>query len=533
MRSLVVRVMYFLTLLWITHSRNARNRRQSRVQSTKEKRPVPSTTIKNDPYEQLSLFLTRQSSSSHMSKYEGVESIANYPKDEIKKAIIALASGQNALKSMDGATHQLRNAFRDKSSLNSRFNKFIKTKSRNLKEAAKILEYITVVERGMQAAEIIQSTNLKNKDDRIRLLMYAGLQEIHRFQISENKIKCVVSILMPITTITELENDDNSINMALKQQQRRELERMKQSIPKKFGKNEMVIVISNDHPDETVTIAQILRLISSEESSHLVSNNNDNSNSNSIMVQPTILRLAIKAIEGIVGYLDQHYSEVPPLESNSSNDFYQTKKGEIIPIYSANNNNDVLSEVNSITNNSSNNFQFSEKPNRIRVLGHSVSGAVGSYIAMILDGSLNGTISDNKPLSTTSSLSKNNKKVTNYSLNESYVGLFHNRIRCIVFGPPPCVSRLIIPRFIHSIICGDDMISRASINSIINLKQRLGKALKAGAGKSSLSWTLGAGWMSDLSSLAAKKSKNYDYIQNQELGLPGRVFYIKSRKLKE
>ena len=32
---------------------------------------------------------------------------------------------------------------------------------------------------------------------------------------------------------------------------------------------------------------------------------------------------------------------------------------------------------------------------------------------------------------------------------------------------------------------------------------------------------------------SAKKSKNYDHIQNQELGLPGRVFYIKSRKLKE
>ena len=81
-----------------------------------------------------------------------------YTRDEMANTFTKLSSTQSALKSIDGATHQFRNTFKDSSSLLARFNKFISkieeeegsnTYSKSLlKEAAKISEYVHTVERG-------------------------------------------------------------------------------------------------------------------------------------------------------------------------------------------------------------------------------------------------------------------------------------------------------------------------------------------------------------------------------------------------
>ena len=81
-----------------------------------------------------------------------------YTHDEIVKTLTKLSSTQSALKSIDGATHQLRNTFKDSSSLLARFNKFVSKMEEEeddnehsktiLKEAAKISEYVNTVERG-------------------------------------------------------------------------------------------------------------------------------------------------------------------------------------------------------------------------------------------------------------------------------------------------------------------------------------------------------------------------------------------------
>ena len=80
-----------------------------------------------------------------------------YTHREIVNTFTKLSSTQSALKSIDGATHQFRNTFKDSSSLLARFNKFISkieeedgnTHSKaNLKEASKISEYVNTVERG-------------------------------------------------------------------------------------------------------------------------------------------------------------------------------------------------------------------------------------------------------------------------------------------------------------------------------------------------------------------------------------------------
>jgi hypothetical protein len=133
------------------------------------------------------------------------------------------------------------------------------------------------------------------------------------------------------------------------------------------------------------------------------------------------------------------------------------------------------------------------------------------------------------------------------------IGTYSGRVTCICLGPPPCVSRAVVPRFISTVICGDDAVPRASPRSIDSVKTRVRcalsylhlslcdvsmtssggplsqhpmqcnpkspyhshcpsllscqvlKALKAGAGdKMGLRWKVGSGWLADLQSVAGK-----------------------------
>jgi hypothetical protein len=159
------------------------------------------------------------------------------------------------------------------------------------------------------------------------------------------------------------------------------------------------------------------------------------------------------------------------------------------------------------------------EPQSLRILGHSAGGAVAAYVAMVLEGSLNITVNAQKKA-----------KVT----FEQYNGLYNKRVSCIALGPPPCISRIVVPRFITSIICGDDIIPRASFDSIEHMKERSWKALEAGAGKGAIGWMMNTGWMTDITSVATKSLGLYTGQAHDlsSLSVPGRVFFIKSRKHK-
>lgn len=58
----------------------------------------------NEPYDTVAQFLSRFGKGTDLESYEH---------EEIRRAIKALSKGQSALKSMDGATHQLRNVFKE------------------------------------------------------------------------------------------------------------------------------------------------------------------------------------------------------------------------------------------------------------------------------------------------------------------------------------------------------------------------------------------------------------------------------------
>jgi hypothetical protein len=161
----------------------------------------------------------------------------------------------------------------------------------------------------------------------------------------------------------------------------------------------------------------------------------------------------------------------------------------------------------------------------IRVIGYSVGGSIASYISMIFDGALNISMtpyifsSSDKPglnenilirdkpkvtkkkFKKSSYLSKSNsgskilikkkiKKETkeyyicddskaslenwnnSISLNEC-IGLFPNLVKCIAISPLPCVSRILVPQYITSIVCGDDIIPRVNPDTLSSLRKRL------------------------------------------------------------
>ena len=49
---------------------------------------------------------------------------------------------------------------------------------------------------------------------------------------------------------------------------------------------------------------------------------------------------------------------------------------------------------------------------------------------------------------------------------ERFIGSFSGRVHCIALGAPPCVSRAVVPRFVSSVICGDDAVPRSSPESL-------------------------------------------------------------------
>ena len=87
---------------------------------------------------------------------------------------------------------------KNRSSLKARFKKFMTTDQSNLKEAAKILEYVTTVERSLQAIEILYGVKENDDGSRTQILKDAGLKEIFRRRVTFNKLSCLVTIMTPV-----------------------------------------------------------------------------------------------------------------------------------------------------------------------------------------------------------------------------------------------------------------------------------------------------------------------------------------------
>ena len=234
--------------------------------------------------------------------------------------------------------------------------------------------------------------------------------------------------------------------------------------------------------------------------------------------------------------------------------------GDVIPVTPTNNNNasptihiinaNINSSDETVTKRSRNGRLL---PDKIRIVGYSAGGAVAAYASMVLEGFLNCTTSaltnETAPfVGVYGSSSSSSSSGANSGTGDGIAVRSKNkqgrrassdgqgRVECLCLGPPPCVSRAVVPRFISSILCGDDIVPRATRDTLLGARDRVIKALHAGAGeKVAIGWMMGSGWISDLQSVTGRGLGNYAGGGHDlsALSVPGRAFYMKSRQFKQ
>lgn len=429
----------------------------------------------------------------HIVNYAVDDVTRRAPLDEVERAIRVMASAQAAWKSVDGATHQLKNTIkarydreseaflcvvnslismclRSSTSLSSRYKRFIARRSKNTKEAAKLNEYVDVVERGLQGAEILQPIlrEASNKRRRERFLREAGLVEVDRFVVmspSNPRLSVLVTVLVPQASARDESASDGS--------------------PRRFESSEVVIAVADDpaRPTEQL-VAELLRIASTETPVTVPlasSTTGAEEAAKSVSVLPSLMELA----EMIQTRLKPRLVLKPPADAGDAAD--------------AEDNDSISSRC-----------AF----DHVRLVGHSAGGSVASYLSMLLDGFLQPsegvTAGDSRP--------------------------YRGRVRCITYGAMPCISRSVIPSFVTSLICGDDLVCRLQHDSVERMRQKVSAAVAGGAGKRGLGWLSGASLLGELSHTASKQISQYQSRKKDNKGLlqlPGRVFYMKSRQLKQ
>ena len=447
---------------------------------------------KVDPYHTLAEYLLRSDRKD--------KDFSKYTIKDIEKVIKKLATSQKTMKQMDGASHVINSAVSDKkSSLTARYRKFeqldLDQESKSMqKEASKVLEYVNVVERGMQASEILQSLSEVDEKKRRKYLESANLKEIKRIHLKWDKVQVIMSVMRPI------QRDASG----------------------RVGEGELIIGLVDNcnienvlrmctKPTETVALKSV-GLLSEE-----------------VTVLPVILELSMQALEDLGDLLIPASVVVADDEdskesTSSSHGIREGMKGKTklksrVKVNEDGNSNgsDCLESesTHQIRKVASQTHSRSGEvlPRKVRVLGHSAGGAVAAYIAMILDGSL--------------SIQENGRERV-----DPVIELYKDRVRCITLASPPCISRNIVPQFVSSLICGDDIISRAHEESLAYMKKRVLNSLKTASGL--VGKLPGAAFLSDMAAVAGKSMSSYtgNVHDLESVHVPGRVFFMKNRKHK-
>lgn len=395
-------------------------------------------------------------------------------------------------------------------SLQLRFRKFMRSKRKKLKEASKVLEYGGTVERALQAAEVLQAVSVQDPQKRERFLREARLMEVARFAVSLNssRVACSVSVLAPM--MEENKNNssdkaplDSSITTPLPRvgsKAQRMQQRKAQSAPVRFMPGELVVAVTDSSSSEAASIARLLRLLSHEGEAVVAWNSG-------LSMQPGLLSLACEMIRGLKDWL--------PIRADSS-----SAQEEVEGIAAE-------GGGGGATHHWKPNSSPSASPIRLRIIGRSVGGAVGALAAVLLDGAMvtgdadavsadalrntrkksagpNDALDDSDQSSEhCSEVASAAAELVNSADLRQWTGSLRGGVQCIAIGPPPCISRPAVPRYVTSIVCGDDVVPRAHIQAVRAFRVRVLKALKRGAGRGgALGYLMGAGLLSDLSAVA-------------------------------
>lgn len=341
------------------------------------------------------------------------------------------------------------------------------------------MEYIDAVERGMQATEILQSLQQKTVKQRAKFLAAAGLELIYEFTITIKKLPIKVTVLQPIAS-----NNTDA----------------------RFVAGEVLIVLSDEFatkPEKATTKLLSILAKSKAETARIRGNQN----------------LTLSVLEEYYSMSEEILKQLEP--------FLVTKTAA--PMVELNPNHNSNSSSNSSTTTEGSAY-FAPVASSIRVLGYSGGAPAAAYLSMFLDGFL--------LLASHLSSEQSDLEAVNSTVNEKtnpLLGLYRRRVKCMTVGCPPCLSRQVIPSFITSLICGDDMLCRAQKDSLRDMSKKVLDAVDSGMGRRGLGYFTGASMLSELSSTAQNQLGKYKGRKKDKhsLQVPGRVFFIKSRQLKQ
>jgi hypothetical protein len=172
----------------------------------------------------------------------------------------------------------------------------------------------------------------------------------------------------------------------------------------------------------------------------------------------------------------------------------------------------------------------------IHFVGRSLAGGVASLAANMLDGTvpLPKTKQEQKKktkMKEPTELVEDLKEGTNVTAEPEILplsGLGRARSSATTLGAPPCLSSNVLAAFCTSFLYGDDVVVRATSDSINRLYGRIQRNLKGGfVGRN-------IGWMSDTISLTVSSLQSQAHGSEGEeanLSVPGRAYLVRPRRL--
>jgi hypothetical protein len=353
----------------------------------------------------------------------------------------------------------------------------------------------------MQASEILQAAAVQKDAQRSEYFAQAGLDELYRVTVVDGKQRVVVTIMRPVGVAAALGANSSAVSRsgtnapALISKSHAAEERKERSRPVAYKPGDLVISVAEEGGREAVAVAQLLRVLGQEPPLRVGGGTHEG-----VLVQPTLWRLAVKALQAVRVHLGTMKGQQggPPLG----------------PIQNVTRDANTTARMGDAVETVETNIREAQAPQRVRIVGHSTGGAVAAVMAMILDGGVfqpattrettdvagmegAGTLSGEAAADSASGGTVDFKEMG------TLAGSFANRVHCTALGPPPCLSRQTVPRYINTFVCGDDLVPRAQPAALRTLRNRVLAALEAGAGrKRSLGYLMGTGLLQDFTKIA-------------------------------
>ena len=180
------------------------------------------------------------------------------------------------------------------------------------------------MERSLQAAEILQAVGQRRDGDRAQWMKAAGLKEIERITVRKNKLRCTMSIMVPLDSqssptppsvqegvesseaMQAVDGDKNAKSIS---KRKRKLESATKEEPHRFSPGELVIGIIDDctasRDGDTLGACTAVKhlLQTMTQGADFIPLNSVGLVKEEVTVQPTLLAIATEALGALSDYI--------------------------------------------------------------------------------------------------------------------------------------------------------------------------------------------------------------------------------------